>query len=76
LVGVAFVLIFAVVYHMEKVKYHPQVSTNGNTTEYLMEVTTYVETVDIAKIKMGLLHASKNRSFSEKKYMFWVELCS
>jgi hypothetical protein len=25
---------------MEKVKFYPQVSTNGNTIKYLMEVTT------------------------------------
>ena len=37
---------------MEKVKFHQQVSTNGNTIKYLMEVTMYIETVDIAKIIM------------------------
>jgi hypothetical protein len=38
---------------MEKVKFYPQVSTNGNTIKYLIDI------VDIAKIiKIGSLHAS------------------
>jgi hypothetical protein len=41
----------------------------------LMEVTTYIETVDIAKmIKMGSLHSSQKWSFSEKKKKIWIEL--
>jgi hypothetical protein len=50
---------------MENLKFHPQVSTNGNTIKYLMEVAKI--------IKMGSLHASQKWSFS-KKLFFWIEL--
>jgi hypothetical protein len=50
---------------MEEVKIHPQVSTNRNKIKCLMKVSTYIETVEFAKIiKMGSLHASQKWSLT------------